>query len=269
MNDFLIRFVGIVMFVTTSIGTVPDAQHLVFPLWDTNRRIASTPVAAHIPYIAFTTDSCGDPPCVDHSQWGQAPIPANRRGAAWAYLPIKDHHLSVENVTNPFKREDSFKNGLPRLKNYCDDFVLRDEFRDDTSKHARKGATMDLAAGVLNATGDVSVKNEAVVTEWFVVVPDQLEIVATPYGGGPVKRLRLKHGPDMKVEIGNAPEPFILNGTDDQTVHNHFLIYYAVSKTSNTCRAKPGPHAPGQHAHPVTRSGDRLPAADCSNTGYP
>src|SRR5262245_60309479 len=92
MNQFVIHFIGIAMFLNASIGGVPDARHVVFPKFDQGATVYSPGhkpqnVEAHVPYLAFTTDACGTPPCVDTSHWPEAPKKFNRGTVKWAYVP--------------------------------------------------------------------------------------------------------------------------------------------------------------------------------------
>lgn len=290
MNEFTIRFIGIVMFLTVPIGNVPNARHVVLPRWDETASIATgAPTAepeqldvqnveAHVPYLAFTTEACDSGSCAELSGWPDgAAQPFFRDGKQWIYLPITGHHLTVLDSRNKLSVKPTVAQLMPRIRDYCDDFILPEEFRDDTRRHGRKAATIDITTGILNSLGDIA-QNKAVITQWNVTVPDELVIVAKPYGGGPEKRVELTHSPVMQVEIGNAPDGFIRTGKADHTTHNHFLVYYAASQNAATanvrgtsalrsrCSAKPGPHGDVADAG---ASGDRLPSADCSNTNYP
>lgn len=282
MNEFLIKFIGIVIFMTTPIGEVQDARHVVIPLFDQEVDVVSPgqpifKVPAHIAYLAYTTDACGGANCATVSNGWPIPPKHFQRGAVkWAYLPIAGFHLTVKNSQNPLTFAEG-RSLMPRLRDYCPSLVLPDEFASDTARHERKAATIDVATGLLTQRGDINL-DKAVFNEWSVKVPSDLIIEATPYGGGAKQTLTLKPGSNptaIEVEIGNAPELYILKPDDlhHPTETNHFLVYYTtVLKTAapgvpyvTSCFKRPGPH----NLLELGQEPERLPSADCSNTGYP
>jgi hypothetical protein len=303
-NEFTIRFIGIVMFLSMPIAGVQDARHVVLPFWGTDRTVttpaaiaaaaaapspaspAGTNVEKHIPYIAFTTASCNEPPCATVAEFAGAPVPFTRRGEPWSYIPLHGYHLEVENPRNPLRISDSHRQRLPRLREYCDTFVLPSSFASDTLKDPRKAATIDIATGTLSAEGNVSL-DEGVVSVWKTVVLGNLVINATPHGDpnelpADAKKVLLELKPGGKVEIGNAPEALIPDPTHrgHPSTPNHFLVYYAVSDDPDTrtaannvavtrCDRKPGKHSKLSPVPGVPDNSGRLPSADCSNSQYP
>ena len=288
MHEFLINFIGIVTFMTTPIGGVQDARHVVIPRFEQTATVIpigqpAQTVEAHVPYIAFTTDACGNSDCVDYSNWpGQQPDKEFRRGTVkWAFVRVSGFHLSVKDSQNPLLIAPSFNTLLPKLTDYCPGLTLPAEFADDQKAHARKAATIDVATGKLSARGNISL-DKGVVTDWTVTVPGDLVIEATPYGGGPTRSLKLKAGTTpaaVRIEIGNAPQEYIENPDNPHhpTTTNHFLVYYTANQASSDadvpfvtpCSRRPRPHGSAAPVPGLMASNDRLPSADCSNSNYP
>jgi hypothetical protein len=287
MNEFTITFVGIVMFLSIPFAGVPDARHVVLPFWGTERTVTANAkaqnVEAHIPYIAFTTAGCNEPPCATVGQLAGEPVSFTRRGEQWQYIKLDGYHLKIVNPRNPLRISDSHRQRLPRLREYCDTFVLPPSFASDDLKDPRKAATIDITTGTLSAEGNISL-DEGVVSVWKTVVPRNLVITATPHVDDPAnqpadaEQVLLELKPGTRVEIGNAPRAFIENPTHrgHPSTQNHFLVYYAVSDDDATRAAATSTVAvtrcdrkPGQHNMLPSPNRGRLPSADCSNTQYP
>ena len=264
MNEFLIKLIGIVMLVSTPMGDSPNARHVVIPAWTSDDTIAQQHIPAHIPYIAFTKNTCarsvpGD--CFNADDWG-TPIDFSFQNAEWAYLRLDGLALTFAGVKSvPPLQIDATYAKIPRMSDYCPQFQLADAMRDDRTQHARKAATFDIDRGTLSARGDV-LKNEAAESWWRVETDRELVIIAKPFNGDPERTLILQ--PGTKIRIGNQIEAHLLGQIPQgpSESHNHFAVFQSMHKgpEASTCTAHPGPH---------TAAPSKDPLADCSNSDFP
>lgn len=261
MNEFLIKLVGIVMMVSTPMGDAPNGKHVVIPRWEAHEAHGGKEIHPHVPYIAYTTETCGmNQRCARATGW-EAPVSFTCNGEKWEYLRLDSVWLTFNSNQPALTVDASYTQRIPKIRDYCPSFELDDAFKDDKTPHARKAATFDINHGTLSARGDI-LKDESAETWWRVETRDALTIRAIPYGGGNEKILVLQ--PGTKIRIGNQLEQQLTCRTDlvPTNAHDHFLVFNAsLNKPTDTvCLAQPGPHS---------RIPDKDPTATCSNTDYP
>jgi hypothetical protein len=257
MTEFLIKLVGIVMLVTTPMADAPNSKHVIVPMEQTDHPGNH----AHVPFIAFTTETCGKHvSCAETGDWGTpTTFPCNSE--QWAYLRLDGLRLAFNLKSPPLTIEPSYTQQVPRIRDYCPAFQIDEVFLDHLTADARKAATFDIDRGTLQARGDV-LKDQSVEAWWRVETDGQLVVTATSLANPADERI-LTLQPGTKIKIGNQLKSMLECQPTAPTTDNHFLVYSAALKKETdptTCLARPGSH---------TRLKDRDPHATCSITDYP
>jgi len=239
MNDFVIHFMGIVMFVASS-GTGPgDARMAVVPSQTSTSTHLGKQVHRHVAYIAFPrTNASWD--------WNNEQPKDYPRKNGWVYFDLAKYTLSVNAVGPALAVQNSHQIMIPAIKEYCQSFVY-----DETKSAA---AFVPINIGELSGL----VNDEmAAFSDWKLRVAGNLIITATPQSGSP-RSITLPPGSD--VIIGNHTPEYIATGHDPTGPlgHNHFYIYYNYDKKQNTCTGKPSDKQKSKDSD-----------IDCSNSHYP
>ena len=240
MNDFVIQFFGIVMFVAAS-GTGPSNPRMaVVPTHPNMTTHQGKKVHAHVAYIAFPLKGA----VID---WNNEKPQDHPTIGGFGYFELNGYTLSVNAADQKLNVLPSHTNLVKRIRDYCPDFEY-----DDTKAAA---AMIPVAVGELSAKVG---QGSAVYSEWKVKTTGNLVITAVPKNG-PNRTITLP--PGSRVVIGNQTPEF-MKTTSDPPNHSHFYIYYEYDKHPNTCTKQPSDGV-------KPKDKDRDSDVDCSNSHYP
>jgi hypothetical protein len=234
MNEFIIHFVGIVMFVANS-GTGPtDKRVAVVPSHFSSSMHQGKHVHPHVAYLAFPLEGTT-------VSWGNEPPKTYRRRPGWGYFELDKYNIVVDADAPKLDVKDSHSNSelIPKIKDYCPSF--------EYSAAKPVAAVVPISVGELSGHSDGDVGY----SDWKVRVPGSLTIRAFPRGGGDPRFITLPRG--AEAIIGNQTVEWI-NESRDPNDHYHYYIYYKLDANQNTCKRRPA---------------DRDSDMDCSNTNYP
>jgi hypothetical protein len=266
-----IIFLGICLLTNMTVGN-QSGKRVLLPHLQGEPHM---PIGSHTAFVAFEHKGFGG-----SQGMGALPTFQNKltKGVLWDWFPLDGDEITISLAPDPFVVATTYDSGIVKIQKHCADFTaISPEYANGTNP-LLKAAHVDLLHGTLSTqlmfAGMIATRLDANSV-------DPVVITAHSWRTGKDRSVTVMQG---DIWIGNMKDDFFSPNADpdkpEEPGMNHFLAYYRMGATSNTCHWQPTP--PPDPVLPAAAAGkksttsakaapkpDRNYGIGCSNSNYP